>query len=320
MKAIVYTEYGGPDVLRLAEVAKPVPNDDEVLIRVRAASVNAMDWRLVRGTPFFARIIAGGMLRPKSTRLGRDVAGEIEAIGPGVTDFKPGDEVFGACLGAFAEYACARTKRIALKPSNVSFEQAAAVPVAAITALQALRDKGRLKAEQKVLIDGASGGVGTFAIQIAKVLGAHVTAVCSSANVERAAALGADHVIDYTREDFTQNGEHYDLIVGANAHRSIFDYRRALSADGNYVMVGGGGTHMLQALLLAPLLSMSGRRKFGFQMAKANDTDLAILQEFLATGKIVPAIDRRYVLDDVAKAIRYVEEGHAKGKVVIAVA
>jgi NADPH:quinone reductase-like Zn-dependent oxidoreductase len=319
MKAIVYTEYGGPDVLHLMDVAMPVPNDDEVLVRVRAASANAMDWRLMRGTPLLARLVAGGLRKPKTTRIGRDVAGEVEAVGANVTQFKSGDEVFGACLGAFAEYACANASRLVPKPANVSFEQAAAVPVAGITALQALRNKRAIKAGDKVLIDGASGGVGTFAIQIAKALGAEVTAVCSTANVDTAKSIGANHVIDYKREDFTQGEQRYDLIVGANAYRSIFDYRRALAEDGTYVMVGGGGMQILQGLLLAPLISLFGRKKLGSQMAKAGSADLVFLQELLATGKIDPVIDRRYVLDDAAKAIRYLEQGHAKGKVVITV-
>jgi NADPH:quinone reductase-like Zn-dependent oxidoreductase len=319
MKAIVYTEYGGPDVLRLADVAVPIPNDDEVLVRVRAASANAMDWRLMRGTPLLARFAAGGLRRPKTTRMGRDMAGEVEAVGADATQFKRGDEVFGACVGAFAEYACAKASRLVPKPANVSFEQAAAVPVAGITALQALRNKRALEAGDKVLIDGASGGVGTFAIQIAKALGAEVTAVCSTANVETAKSIGADHVIDYKHEDFTQGEQRYDLIVAANAYRSIFDYRRALADDGTYVMVGGGGMQILQGLLLAPLLSLFGRRKLGLQMAKVGSADLVFLQELLASGKIDPVIDRRYVLDDAAKAIRYLEQGHAKGKVVITV-
>ncbi|MFI4888464.1 MAG: NAD(P)-dependent alcohol dehydrogenase [Burkholderiales bacterium] len=316
MKAIVCTEYGSPDVLRLMEVAVPVPLDDEVLIRIRAASVNALDWRLLRGKPVLARMFAGGLRKPKLTRPGRDVAGEVEAVGSNVSRFKPGDAVFGACLGAFAEQACAREANLVLKPANVSFEDAAAVPVAGITALQVLR-KGDIKAGRKVLVDGASGGVGAFAVQIAKAFGAEVTAVCSTGNVDTARSMGADQVIDYTREDFTRNGQRYDLIVGANAHRSILAYRRALSRDGIYVMAGGGGAQILQAMLLGPLLSRLGRRKTRFLMAKLNPGDLLVLQELLATGKIVPAIDRRYPLRDVAEAVRYLEAGHARGKIVI---
>jgi NADPH:quinone reductase-like Zn-dependent oxidoreductase len=317
MKAIVYTEYGSPEVLRLTEVEKPVPKGDEVLIRIRAASVNALDWRMVRGKPVFARVLLGGLRKPKITRLGIDVAGVVEAVGSGVTQFKPGDEVFGTCRGAFAEYACVTENRLAGKPANVSFEDAAAVPIAAFTALQGLRDRGRIRQGQKVLIDGASGGVGTFAVQIAKAFGAQATAVCSTQNVDAARSMGADHVIDYTHEDFTQGAQRYDLILAANAHRSIFDYRRALTPDGIYAMAGGGGMQMLQGLLLGPLLSLVGRKKMGAVMAKHNKKDLLVLQEFLGAGKIVPVIDRRYALSEVADAIRYVEKGHAKGKVVI---
>lgn len=317
MKAIVCNRYGGPDVLRLVEIATPLPAENEVLLRVRAASVNALDWRLMRGRPLIARFMAGGMRRPRHTGVGRDVAGEVVSIGAGVSRFNPGDAVFGACIGAFAEYACARVDRLVLKPPRVSFESAAAVPIAGITALQALRDSGRLGARQKVLIDGASGGVGTFALQIAKALGARVTAVCSSANVDAARTMGADRVIDYTREDFVQDGQRYDLVIGANAHRSIFDYCRVLNEEGIYVMAGGGGAQILQGLLLAPVLSLAGRRKLRFVGAKLNSAGLLALQEMLAAGQIVPAIERRYPLDEAADAVRHVEEGHARGKTVI---
>ncbi len=319
MRAITCTEYGSPDVLRLTEVEKPVPEDHEVLIRVLAASVNPLDWRILRGRPFFTRLLMGGLRRPKPTRPGVDVAGTVDAIGRSVTGFKPGDEVFGTCRGAFAEYACAVEDKLAPKPAEVPFEEAAAVPVAAISALQALRDKGGIRPGQKVLIDGASGGVGTFAIQIARQFGADVTAVCSTGNVDRARSLGADHVIDYTREDFTKSGERYDLIVAANSHRPIFDYRRALRRGGTYVMVGGGWSQIFQALLLGPLLSRIGSMKMTFFVARINRTDLASLGDLLAARKIVPVIDRRYPLRDVAEAVRYLEDGHAKGKVVITV-
>jgi len=319
MKAITYTEYGPPDVLKLTEVEKPTPKDHEVLIRVLAASVNPLDWRLLRGRPFFTRLLMGGLRRPKPTRPGVDVAGKVEAVDRSVTAFKPGDEVFGTCRGAFAEYACAVEEKLALKPANIPFEEAAALPVAAISALQALRDKGGVRPGQKVLIDGASGGVGTFAIQIAKQLGAEVTAVCSTGNVDRARSLGADHVIDYTREDFTKSGQRYDLIIAANSHRPIFDYRRALSRDGTYVMIGGGWSQIFQAVFLGPLLSWIGSRKMTFFVAKITRTDLAFLGDLLAAGKIVSVIERRYPLSDVAEAVRYLEDGHAKGKVVITV-
>src|SRR6266851_4972551 len=317
MKAIVHTQYGPPDVLQFTEVAKPSPTDNEGLIKLYAASVNPLDRYSMRGAPLI-RLIPG-LRKPKDPRLGVDVAGRVEAVGRNVTQFKPGDQVFGVCRGAFAEYACAMEDKLALKPANLSFEDAAAVPVAAITALQGLRDKGRIQPGHKVLVDGASGGVGTFAVQIAKSFGAEVTAVCSTRNVETARSIDADHVIDYTREDFTKNGQRYDLILAANAYHSIFDYRRALSQDGTYVMVGGGGVQILQALLLGPLLSLIGGRKMCFVSAKINKKDLVFLKDLLEAGKVVPVIDRRYPLSAVAEALRYLEEGHAQGKVVITV-
>jgi NADPH:quinone reductase-like Zn-dependent oxidoreductase len=241
MKAIAYHRYGSPDVLVYEEIEKPVPNDNEVLIKVCAAALNALDWRLMRGKPAFARLMIGGLLKPKNARLGVDVAGQVEAVGRNVTGFKPGDEVFGVCKGACAEYACTVEDKLALKPANISFEEAAAVPVAAVTALPALRDKGRIKPGQKVLVDGASGGVGTFAVQIAKLFGAEVTAVSSTGKLETARSIGADHVIDYTQEDFTRRGERYDLIIAANAYHSILNYRRVLHPKGISVMAGGGG-------------------------------------------------------------------------------
>ncbi len=319
MKAIVCTQYGPPDVLQFTEVAKPTPKDDEVLIKIHAASVNPVDLHLMRGKPLFVRLMIGGLRKPKATRLVVDLAGQVEAVGRNVTQFKPGDEVFGACRGAFAEYVCAIEDKLALKPANISFEDAAAVPVAAITALQGLRDKGRIQRGHKVLVDGASGGVGTFAVQIAKSFGAEVTAVCSTRNVDTARSIGADHVVDYSREDFTQSGQRYDLIIAANAYHSIFDYRRALSQDGTYIFAGGGGIQILQAMLLGPLLSLIGRKKMCFFIAKINKKDLVLLKDFLEAGKVVPVIDRRYPLSDVAEALRYLEEGHAQGKVVIIV-
>jgi len=318
MKAIVYYNYGSPDVLKCEEIEKPTAGDDEVLIKVRAASVNPLDWRLMRGKPYLARLVFG-LRKPKLARPGVDVAGQVEAVGRNVTQFRPGDEVFGACRGAFAEYVCATEDSLALKPANISFEDAAAVPVAALTALQGLRDKGRIQRGHKVLVDGASGGVGTFAVQIAKLFGAEVTAVCSTRNVDTARSIGADHVIDYTREDFTQSGQRYDLILAANAYHSIFDYKRALSPKGIYVIAGGGGVQMLQAMFLGPLLSLIGSKKMRFFIAKINKEDLVLLKDFLAAGKIVPVIDRRYPFSDAAEALRYLEEGHAQGKVVITV-
>lgn len=318
MKAIVYYNYGSPDVLKCEEIEKPTARDNEVLIKVRAASVNPYDWHFMRGAPYPVRIAAGPR-KPKDRRLGVDVAGQVEAVGGNVTQFRPGDEVFGSCRGAFAEYVCAIEEKLALKPANISFEDAAAVPVAAITALQGLRDKGRIQRGHKVLVDGASGGVGTFAVQIAKSFGAEVTAVCSTRNVDTARSIGADHVIDYTREDFTKSGQRYDLIMAANAYHSIFDYRRALSQDGIYVMAGGGGAQILEGMLLGPLLSRIGSKKMCFFMANINKKDLVFLKDLLETGKVVPIIDRRYPLSDAAEALRYLEEGHAQGKVVVTV-
>jgi NADPH:quinone reductase-like Zn-dependent oxidoreductase len=319
MKAVVYTQYGSPNVLQLKEIAKPTPADNEVLIRLYAASVNPVDLHLMRGKPLFLRLISGGLRVPKRKIPGHDIAGRVEVVGRNVTQFKPGDAVFGGCRGALAEYACALENNLARKPANSSFEDAAALPIAALTALQGLRDKGRIQPGQKVLIDGASGGVGTFAVQMARSFGAEVTAVCSARNVDIARSIGADHVIDYTQEDFTQSGQRYDLILAANAHHSIFDYRRALSPDGIYVMAGGGVVQALQAALLGPLLSRIGHKKIRFFIANINQKDLAFLKDLLEAGKVVPVIDRRYPLSDAAEALRYLAEGHAHGKIVITV-
>lgn len=324
MKAVVITQYGSPpDVLQLGDVATPEPAEDEVLIKLFASSVNPLDGFTIRGPLFFFPKL-GRLLKTQHKIAGADYAGRIESIGRHIKRFQPGDEVFGASftgkgLGGFAEYVCARENNLAKKPSNLSFEQAAAVPVAAITALQGLRDHGHIQPGQKVLIDGASGGVGTFGVQIAKSFGAEVTAVCSTRNVERARVIGADHVIDYTREDFTKSGLRYDLILGANAHHSIINYRRALSRDGAFVMVGGGFARMLQAISLKPLLSLIGNKKIRFFIAKINGTDLRLLKDLLEAGKIAPVIDRRYPLAEVAQALLYREEGHAQGKVVITI-
>jgi NADPH:quinone reductase-like Zn-dependent oxidoreductase len=324
VKAIVITRYGPPEVLQLREIATPEPADDEVLIKLYASSVNPLDGYAMRGPLFFLPAI-GKLLKPKQKVAGADIAGQVQSVGKDVKQFQPGDEVFGVSsgrqgLGGFAEYACASQNSLARKPANTSFEDAAAVPVAAITALQGLRDHGRIRPGQKVLIDGASGGVGTFAIQIAKWFGAEVTAVCSPRNLNTARSIGADHVIDYTLEDFTQSGQRYDLILGANAHRSIFDYWGALTPDGVFVMVGGGLARILQAVLLGPLLSRIGSKKMRFFIAKINTGDLVLLKDLLEAGRIVPVIDRRYPLSEVAEAIRYREEGHAQGKVVITIA
>jgi len=322
MKAIVYTKYGAPDVLELKEVEKPTPKDDEVLVKVHAVSANAADLHLLRGDPFLFRLMSG-LLKPKNTILGADIAGRVEAVGKNVKEFQPGDEVFGdisACgRGGFAEYVCARENALVLKPACLTFEQAAAVPMAAVTALQGLRDKGQIQPGQKVLINGASGGVGTFAVQIAKSFGAEATAVCSTRNVAMARSIGADHVIDYTQEDFTKNGQRYDLILAANGYHPISAYKRALSPKGMYVMTGGSGAQMFQAMLLGPLISMTGSKKMGNLLAKPNQKDLVFVKELLEASKVVPVIDRLYTLSEVPEAIRYLEEGHAKGKVVITV-
>jgi NADPH:quinone reductase-like Zn-dependent oxidoreductase len=323
MKAIVNTHYGSPDVLQLKEVEKSTPQDNEVLVKVHAASVNAGDWHLLRGKPFLVRL-SSGLLKPKNTILGADIAGRVEAVGRNVTQFQPGDEVFGNTakygFGGFAEYVSVPENALVLKPTNISFEEAAAVPQAALTALQGLRDKGQIQPGQKVVIHGASGGVGTFAVQLAKSFGAEVTAVCSTRNVDRVRSIGADHVIDYTQEDFTKNGQQYDLILAVNGYHSISDYQRALHPEGTYVMSGGSNAQMFQAMLLGPLISRTGRKKMGFLgVAKVNQKDLVFMKELLETGKVVPVIERRYPLGKTADAIRYLEEGHAQGKVVITV-
>lgn len=323
MKAIVYKEYGSPDVLHLEEVAMPIPADGEVLVKVQAASVNAADWRLMRADPFLARLYTGLFKPTRFQILGGDIAGRVEAVGKDVSQFKVGDEVFGEVsasgFGGFAEFKCARENELVLKPANLTFEEAAAVPLAALAALQGLRDKGQIQSGQKVLIYGASGGVGTFAVQIAKSFGAEVTAVCSTAKMELARSLGADHVLDYTQEDFTRNGLRYDLILAANGDRSIFDYKRALNEGGIYVMVGGKAGQLFQALLLGPWISMLGSKKMRAVTSKPNQEDLLFLKELIESGKLKPVIDRRFPLSEVADAVRYIEAGHATGKVVISV-
>ncbi len=320
MKAIIYTKYGPPDVLQLKEVEKPAPKDNEVLVKVHAASVNPLDWHFMRGEPFLVRLMVGGLLKPKKKILGADIAGRVEAVGRNVKQFQPGDEVFGGNgVGGFAEYVCLTENSLALKPANISFEEAAAVPVAALTALQGLRDYGQIQPEQKVLINGAGGGVGTFAVQIAKSFGAQVTGVCSTMKLDMVRSIGADQVIDYTGEDFTQNRQRYDLILDAAAYRSISDYKRALSPKGIYVLVGGSMALMFRVMLVGPWLSMTGSKKMRTVMAKINKKDLALMKELLEAGKVIPVIDRRYSLSEVPEAIKYLEEGHAQGKVVITV-
>ena len=321
MKAIVYAKYGPPDVLELKEVEKPAPKDDEVLIKVHAASANAANWHLLRGDPFLLRLTGTGLLKPKNKILGADVAGRVEAVGRNAKQFQPGDDVFGDISadgwGGFAEYVSVPESALVLKPANISFEEAAAVPMAAVTALQGVRDKGQIQPGQKVLINGASGGVGTFAVQIAKSFGAEVTGVCSTRNLDMARSIGADQVIDYTQEDFTRNGHRYDLIIAANGYQSISDYKRALNPEGIYVMTGGSGAQMFQAIFLGPWISKTGSKKLGNLAAKPNKKDLAFMKELLEAGKVVPVIDRHYKLSEVPEALRYLEEGHARGKVVI---
>jgi NADPH:quinone reductase-like Zn-dependent oxidoreductase len=324
MQAIVYTQYGPPDVLQLKEVEKPTPKDNEVLVKVHAASVNALDWHLLTADIFLMRLMGTGFFKPKKNRLGADMAGRVEAVGSHVTRYRPGDAVYGDVepygSGAFGEYVAVPESGLAPKPANLSFEEAAAVPVAALTALQGLRDSGRIQPGQQVLINGASGGVGTFAVQIAKAYGAEVTAVCSTRNLAQARALGADHVIDYTQEDFTRNGRQYDLILAANGYHSLADYKRALAPKGIYVMAGGTSAQIFQAMLLGSLLSRGGDRKLTNVSAHASQQDLLALNEWLETGKIVPVIDRQYPLRETADALRYLGAGHARGKIVITVA
>jgi NADPH:quinone reductase-like Zn-dependent oxidoreductase len=317
MKAIIRTGYGSPDVLQLKELEKPTPGEGEVLVKIQAAAVNPADYHRLRSR--LAHFV-GWLLRvPDYPGLGIDVAGRVEAVGVNVTQFQPGDEVFGGCAGSFAEYTSARENRLALKPGNISFDAAAAVPVAALTALQGLRDTGKITSGQSVLVNGASGGVGTFAVQIAKSYGTEVTGVCRTRNLEMVRSIGADHVIDYTREDFTRNGQRYDLIYDAVGNHSISDYQRALQPNGTCVVAGFKGLpRLFEYLVLGPLRSKTGNKKVGLMgIAKINRQDLVVLQELLEAGKVVSVIDRRYPLSKTAEAIRYLEEGHAKGKVVI---
>ena len=322
MKAITYCDYGLAN-LKLADVEKPTPADDQILVKVRAASVNPYDWHFVEGTPKIMRAMGVGLRKPKDTRLGVDFAGTVEAVGKNVTQFKPGDEVFGGRGGAFAEYVCRRAEgAVALKPANITFEQAAAVNIAGITALQGLRDKGKVQPGQKVLINGASGGVGTFAVQIAKSFGAEVTGVCSTRNVDLVRSLGADHVIDYTKEDFTKTTERYDVILDNVPNHSLSECRRVLTPNGKYVLIGGGGPNDSRwigpfvRIIKAMVLSKFVGQQMGMMMADANHNDLAVLADMMQSGKLKPVIDRTYKLSEVPAAIAYVEQGHARGKVV----
>src|SRR5215208_1132637 len=322
MKAIVYTKYGPLDVLQLKEVDKPTPKDNEVLVKIYATTVTPGDAIVVKGDPFPVRFWSG-LLKPKHKIPGKEIAGRVETVGKNVTRFQPGNDVFGdltVCgLGAFAEFVSVPENAIAPKPANLTFEEAAAVPESAIVALQGLRDHGKIQPGQKVLINGTSGGVGSFAVQIAKSFGAEVTAVCSTRNLGMARSLGADHVIDYTKEDFTQSGKHYDLILASNGYHPISDYKRALSPEGIYVATGGSMAQIFEAMLQGPIISMTGSKKMGNMLVKPNKNDLVFMKDLIEAGKVVPRVDRRYPLSEFAAAFRYLEEGHAQGKIVITV-
>jgi NADPH:quinone reductase-like Zn-dependent oxidoreductase len=323
MKSIIQTQYGSPDILQLKDVNKPTPKEGEVLVKIHATGLNIRDWYILTGSPFITRFFTGGVRKPKTTTLGADIAGRVEAVGSQVTQFRVGDSVFGdisdqsAC--GFAEYATAPEKALVHKPDNITFEEAAAVPMAAVTALQGLR-KGGVQAGQKVLVNGASGGVGTFAVQIAKALGAEVTAVCSTSKVDMVRAIGADHVIDYTREDFSRNGQRYDLILAANGNRSLLDYRRALKPNGIYICAGGNMPQIFAAMLLGPLVSKFGNKQLGNVAANSSQPDLLFLADLLQSGKIAPVMDGCYPLEQTSEAFRHLGSRHARGKVVVTVA
>ncbi len=322
MQAIVCERYGSPDVLELKEVTKPIPTDDEVLVNVEAASVNAADWHFLRASPFVIRLVSG-LLKPKHTILGADIAGQVEAVGKNIKQFQPGDAVFGDISdcgwGGYSEYVCTPEDALVQKPANITYEEAAAIPFASVTALQGLRDNGEIQSGQTVLINGASGGVGTFAVQIAKSFGTEVTAVCSARNLDMARRIGADHVIDYTEENFTRKGRRYDLIMAVNGYHPISAYKRVLNPKGTYVMAGGSGAQIFQGMFLGPILSMAGSKKLCNYVARPKKSDLEYVKELVEAGKIKPAIDRTYSLPEVPDAIRYLETGHARGKVVIKV-
>lgn len=323
-KAMIYTEYGSPsDVLRLVEVEKPTPSDDEVLVKVHAASINYSDWSFVRGKPFMVRLMGSGLFKPEYTILGADIAGRVEAVGANSNQFKPGDGVFGDLSecdwGGFAEYVCAPESLVVSKPANLTFEEAAAVPQAAVVALQSLCDEGQIQPGQQVLVNGASGGIGSFAVQIAKSYGAEVTGVCSTRNLDLVRSIGADNVIDYTQEDFAQGEQRYDLIIGAAGYRSIFDYKRALNPTGIYVMTGGSMAQVFQAMMLGPMISEKEGRTLTNLAAKPSQKDLVYIKELIEAGKVEPVIDRRYSLDETPEALRYYGDGHARGKVIITV-
>jgi len=317
MKAVRYGRYGSPEVIRVEDADVPVPGEGEVLIRVHASSLNAYDWHVLTADIFLVRFMGGGFLRPSDPRLGTDVAGVIEAVGIGVSEFKPGDRVFGMVKGGFAEYACAPARALVPMPVNATFELAASVPLAGITALQGLRDAGGITPGQRVLVNGASGGVGTFAVQIAKAFDTEVTAVCSTRNIEQAREIGADHVMDYTCEDFTSNGIAYDLVFAANGFRTLSAYRRSLSPKGVFVMAGGTPAQIFQTMLFGSLMSEKGGRRMTGFMARNSRDDLMVLKNLYEEGAILPVIDRRYPLEEAASAMEYLGQGHARGKVII---
>lgn len=322
MKAVVTNKYGPPEVLQLSEVDNPIPKGNQVLVKIHAASLNYGNLVLLKGEPFLARF-AFGLTKPKYSIPGGDIAGLVEAVGKDVKQFKPGDEVFGdlsGCgWGGFAEYVAVPESALALKPANLSFEESAAVPMAGVTALQGLRDKGKIQSGQKVLINGASGGVGTFAVQIAKSLGAEVTGVCSTRNIDILQSIGADEIIDYTKEDFTKKTRTFDLIIGVNGHQSISAYKRLLKPNGNFVHIGGSGSQMFQAMALGPWISMTEKKKIGTFLQRANQKDLMIMKELIEAGKVKPVIDRSYKLSEVKEAFSYFAEGHSQGKVVLTI-
>jgi NADPH:quinone reductase-like Zn-dependent oxidoreductase len=318
VKAVIHEKYGPAESLQVQEIAKPAPKDDEVLVKVRAASLNAADWHLLSGKPFLVRLFGFGFWRPKNKTLGSDFAGRVEAVGRRVKQFQPNDEVFGNRLGSLAEYVCVGETALVPKPANVSFEQAAAAPLAGITALQGLRNHGQVQPGKKVLINGASGGVGTSAVQIAKSLGAEVTAVCSTRNLDTARSIGADHVIDYTKEDFAQSDRRYDLILVVNGYRPLSAYKRTLGPTGTCVLIGGEGLAQLFFGKIAwPLISGGRDKKFRTMLAKVNQADLGFIKELLQAGKLVPVVEKRYPLSGVVEAVRYLEGGHAQGKLVV---
>ncbi|MFN2507387.1 MAG: NAD(P)-dependent alcohol dehydrogenase [Chthoniobacterales bacterium] len=322
MKAVVYCDYGPPDVLNVIDIAKPAPNDNQVLVKVRAAAINPYDWHFIRGTPYLMRL-GNGLRKPKNTRIGVDFAGTVEAVGKNITQFKPGDAVYGGRTGAFAEYICVTERSVVLKPDNISFEQAGGVQIAGITALQALRGKAKVQPGQRILINGASGGVGTFAVQIGKVLGAHVTGVCSTRNVEMVRSLGADEVIDYTREDFAKLGRQWDAILDNVPNHSLADCRRVLTPNGKYIMIGGGGPddgkvigpfgRVIKIMLSKPFV----KQEMGMMISDPSKEDMTYLRDLMAAGKVTPVIDRTYKLSEIRDAVAYVESGRARGKVAI---